>query len=150
MSIARATGTSVRVLVIDADRRVRQSLTGLVELTDDLTVVGAVADAPSAIQRLEAAPADVVLLDLRLPEVDAGLALLAELHRRWPELALIAMSCSEDLAAPSLSNGALAFVPKSGQPEELIETLRRSGRSAWDRSVPAAQAAEPKGRSGSG
>lgn len=129
----------VRVLVVDADRRVRQSLGGLIDLAEDLHVVGSASDPASALAILDADRADVVLMDPRLPEIEAGLALLVELHRRWPALALVAMSCSEDLAPPSLRNGALAFVTKSAQPEALIETLRSSGHKA--RRAQASQAA---------
>jgi DNA-binding NarL/FixJ family response regulator len=113
--------------VVDADRRVRQSLSGLIGLAGDLTLIGAAADPAAALAYLEREAADVVLIDPRLPEIDVGLALLVELHRRWPSVALVAMSYSDDLAHPSLRNGALAFVAKSGQPEALIEILRASG-----------------------
>jgi DNA-binding NtrC family response regulator len=126
----RAPGASVRVLVVDSDRRVRQSVCGLAAITDDLVVVDAVANADAAIRTLDQRPVDVVLIDPRLPDVDVGLALLVELHARWPSLALVVMSSSDDLAHPALSNGALAFVAKAGQPETLMESLRRSGRAA--------------------
>jgi DNA-binding NtrC family response regulator len=120
----------VRVLVVDSDRRVRQSLCGLAAITDDLLVVDAVADGAAAIGCLERDDLDVVLIDPRLPDVDVGLALLVEMHARWPHLSLVVMSSSDDLAHPALSNGALAFVAKAGQPEALLESLRRSGRAA--------------------
>jgi DNA-binding NtrC family response regulator len=129
----RTAGASVRVLVVDSDRRVRQSLCGLAAITDDLVVVDAVADGSAAMRTLEQQSVDVVLIDPRLPDVDVGLALLVELHARWPHLALVVMSSSDDLAHPALSNGALAFVAKAGQPEALMESLRRSGRAAQRR-----------------
>jgi two-component system response regulator AtoC len=129
-SSSRASGVPVRVLVVDSDRRVRQSLCGLAAITDDLVVVDAVADADAAIRTLEQQPVDVVLIDPRLPDVDVGLALLVELHARWSHLAMVVMSSSDDVAHPALSNGALAFVAKAGQPETLMESLRRSGRAA--------------------
>jgi DNA-binding NarL/FixJ family response regulator len=130
MEATRLAGSPVRVLVVDADRRVRQSLVGLCGVTDDLAVIGAVMTASGAIDCLERTEADVVLIDPRLPEVDSGLALMVEVHHRWPTVALVAMSSLDDVAHPALSNGALAFVAKSGQPEALLETVRRSGRAA--------------------
>ena len=127
-----------RVLVVDADRRVRQSLTGLIDLADDLEVVGAAADPGAAMALLMAGPVEVVLIDPRLPEVDAGMAFLTEAHRRWPRMALVAMSCFDEVERSTQSIGGLAFVAKSGQPEALIEALRDCVRAT--RSGPGAAA----------
>lgn len=108
---------------MEADRRVRQGLAGLVALDARLTLVDAVADADAAEICLGTSETDVALIDPHLPDFDSGLALLGRLRARWPEMTLIAMSCRDEDGPPSLASGANCFVPKSGDPEALLATL---------------------------
>ena len=91
----RVTGPSapVRVLVVDSDRRVRQSLAGLIRISDGLDLCGCGGGSGRAPWSCWSTTAtDVLLIDPRLPEAEMGLALLTELHRRWPSIAIVAMS----------------------------------------------------------
>jgi DNA-binding NarL/FixJ family response regulator len=119
---------SLRVLIVDADRRVRHSLGGLIELTDGLSVAGAAADPASAIAILERGTIDICLIDPRLPDIDAGIALMTNLHHRWPDLALVAMGTSDAIEHPALACGAVSFVAKAGQPDIVVDALRSAGR----------------------
>ena len=71
----------LRVVVVDADDRVRESLTGLLCIGDRLEVVGSAGETDAA---LDARPArrspDVVVVDPRLPEMDGGLAFIGRLR----------------------------------------------------------------------
>jgi DNA-binding NarL/FixJ family response regulator len=122
----------VRVLVVDSDRRVRQSLAGLIRVSEGLDLCGVAADPASTMELLEHDPTDVLLIDPRLPEAEMGLALLMELHRRWPSIAIVAMSGVDGVGMSAMGSGALAFVSKSAQPEVLVDTLRTCGRAARD------------------
>ncbi len=138
---SRVTGPSapVRVLVVDSDRRVRQSLAGLIGISDGLDLTGVAADPSAALELLEGDRTDVLLIDPRLPEAEMGLALLTELHRRWPAVAIVAMSGLDGDALSAIGSGALAFVSKSARPELLVDTLESCGRAARDRaSLPGA------------
>jgi len=131
----RVTGpsTPVRVLVVDSDRRVRQSLAGLIRISDGLDLTGVVADPSAAVEVLERDRIDVVLIDPRLPEAEMGLALLTDLHRRWPTVAIVAMSGLDGVELPAMGSGALAFVSKSARPETLVDALQTCGRAARDK-----------------
>jgi DNA-binding NtrC family response regulator len=120
----------VRVLVVDQDRRVRNSLEVLISVADGFDCVSCCADATEALAVLDAQPVDALLIDPRLPELEVGLAFLAEVHERWPQLTLVAVSGSDDLAPVSLRDGAIAFVGMSGQPDELLSALTRGVRRA--------------------
>ena len=113
----------VRVLIVDDDRRVRQSLSGLIALRDGVEVVGTAPDSAAALEMVRAAGPDTVLLDLRLPEAEDGLGLLALLHHDWPSIRIVAMSVQVSLRAAALEAGAIAFIPKGGQPEEIGDAL---------------------------
>lgn len=113
-----------RVLVVDADRRVRQGVAGLIELTDDLHLNAAVGDVNAALDRMEADPADVVLLDPSLPDCEAGSALIDRLHLGWPATAIVVMSCSDQIGLAEVQRGGVRFVAKAGDPERLLAALR--------------------------
>ena len=117
----------LRVLVIDPDRRVRQSLCGLIDcLGDRVDVVGSAADTATALQLAESESPQVVLVDPRLPDIDAGLALIAQLRERWPRLRIIVMGWADSLEYPSISRGADAFIAKAAGPNEFLEAIRRA------------------------
>lgn len=123
----------VRVLVVDPDRRVRQSLAGLIRVSDGLECCGVAADPAAALEILERDPADVLLIDPRPPDADTGLALLHELHQRWPTIAIVAMGDSgTDPELPVLGDEVCTFVSRAAQPELLVETLRACGRATRD------------------
>lgn len=90
------------VLVVDGDRRVRQSVSDLIAAAEDLELTDAVADTRSALASLAERPADIVLIDPSLPDEPAGLALMATLRDRWPDLALVVMSCSSRVELRSM------------------------------------------------
>ncbi len=114
------------VLVVDADRRVRQSVSDLIGVAEDLELTSAVADRASAMISLEAHPADIVLIDPNLPDERSGLALLEAMRTRWPEMAVVVMSSSANVELHSMALGAVAFMPKAGDPESLLDVLRRA------------------------
>jgi DNA-binding NarL/FixJ family response regulator len=113
----------VRVLVVDADRRVRQSLAGLIRVSDGLALSGAVGDPVGAMHALEGAPVDVVLIDPRLPEAEVGVALLGEIRARWPATRIVALSVVDQLGGLGDEPERLMVVSPAS-PEVLVETLR--------------------------
>jgi DNA-binding NarL/FixJ family response regulator len=122
----------IRVLVVDADRRVRQSLAGLIRVSDGLTLTAAVGDPVGAMHALERDPVDVVLIDPRLPEVEVGAALLGEIRARWPMIRIVALSV---VAHTTLGDDPQQLeVVSPASPELLVETLRdhspRASRSS--------------------
>jgi DNA-binding NarL/FixJ family response regulator len=121
----------VRVLIVDDDRRVRQSLSGLIALRDGVEVVGTAPDSQRALELVRSASPDTVLLDLRLPHEDDGLGLLALLRRDWPGVRVVAMSVQTDLMDAALAAGAVAFVPKGG-PEAIGDALVSVDPASFD------------------
>lgn len=70
---------------------------------------------------------DLLLLDLRMPEMD-GMEVLAALHRDHPDLPVLIVSASSDrsVAEDSLSQGAFDYLLKPFEPEELKEKVLRA------------------------
>lgn len=116
----------LRVLVVDPDRRVRQSLCALIGCLGQVDVVGTAADTTGALELVEEHLPQMVLVDPRLPDVDAGLALVAEMRRRWPQLRIIVMGWADSLEYPAIARGADGFIGKEAGPNEFLDTIRRA------------------------
>jgi DNA-binding NtrC family response regulator len=118
----------VRVLVVDDEVR-NAELTAL-ELRDAGHETEFVNGGAAALRRLEAAAFDAVVTDLRMAPPD-GLALLAEVKRRWPTTTVVLMTAyaSLDTARRALKLGAFDYVDKEGEfREELGAILEKAAR----------------------
>jgi DNA-binding NarL/FixJ family response regulator len=113
----------LRVLIADDDPRVRRALRALVEGERDLAVAGEAADAGGVLAQARALRPVVILLDLLLPRVEDGLALLPALAG-WP---VVALSVRGGVRAAALAAGAVAFVEKGDTPEVVLAALRAAG-----------------------
>ena len=78
-----------RVVIVDADRRVLQSLSDLLGVSGEVDVVGRATDVRAALEEIEREHPDVVLVDPRLPDVDAGMALIGGMSRAWPSIRVV-------------------------------------------------------------
>jgi DNA-binding NarL/FixJ family response regulator len=112
-----------RIVVVDADHRVRASLAGLLSLGDHLEVVGQAGALADALQTCEDRDPDVVVVDPRLPDVDGGLALISVLRRRTPDCRVLVLSWADSIDHELLAIGADALLPKSLAPQELVERV---------------------------
>ena len=74
---------SARVAVIDADRRVQQSIAEVLRV-QGVEVIGTAGDVRSALELVENLNPTVLLVDPRLPDIDAGRALLSGIALGWP------------------------------------------------------------------
>jgi DNA-binding NarL/FixJ family response regulator len=113
----------LRVLVVDADDRVRESLTRLLEIGDRVLVVGSAGGPGEALALVESAAPDIVIVDPRLPEVDAGLAFITRLRAVAPGVRILAMSWSDALEHTALDGGADGFVRKTFRPADLVAAI---------------------------
>lgn len=114
----------IQVLVVDADRRVRQSLCGLIDLAEGLHIAGSASDPAGALAGMAGGSVDLVLLDPRLPEFDAGKALVGTIRRQWPGTSIVALYWPEE--APGADGQRPTVVPACVQPDSLVELLRTS------------------------
>ena len=111
-----------RVVIVDADRRVLQSLSDLLGVSGDVDVVGRATDVRAALEEIEREHPDVVLVDPRLPDVDAGMALIGGMTRAWPSIRVVVTGWSDAEARPVL-NGSTCYVNKGGSPEEFVDAI---------------------------
>ncbi|MGW3358220.1 response regulator [Streptomyces bungoensis] len=114
----------IRVLVVDDEALIRTGFTHILNAADGIEVVAAVSG-DQALRRVREAQPDIVLLDIRMPDVD-GLTILAEL-RRMPQPPVVAMLTTfdtDEYVAAALRSGAAGFLLKDTDPEQLPHLVR--------------------------
>lgn len=119
----------LRVLVVDADDRVRESLTGLLAIGGRCTVVASAGQAGPAFDLALDHDPDVVIVDPRLPEVDSGIAFISRVRSNLPTVRILVMSWSDSLESAVLESGADGFLRKTFRPSELVAAVFAASRT---------------------
>jgi DNA-binding NarL/FixJ family response regulator len=115
--------TPVRVVLVDADDRVRESLCGLICIGDRITVVGSAGRPDAALDIVRETAPDVVVLDPRLPDVDAGLSFIEAARASVDGIRVVVMSSPEADERPDLVAVTDAFVRKTFRPNDLVSAV---------------------------
>lgn len=127
------TGTveRIRVALVDDQSLVRGGLNMIISSQPDLEVVAEAGTGREALQALAATPADVVLMDVRMPGMDgiettaALLEQAGRLHPRVPHRVIVLTTFDlDDYALEAIRAGASGFLLKDGRPEDLVAAIR--------------------------
>ena len=125
-----------KVLLVDDHPVVRQGIARILAAEiPDLRLVDAV-DGASALAQLRSARCDLILLDLTLPG-DSGLVVLRKIRREFPAVPVLIVSMHpvDQFAQRSLQAGAVGYVAKDSDPQEIVQAVRNA--LAGERHVPA-------------
>jgi len=115
----------ITVVVVDDHRLVRAGLEQLLSLTDDIRVVGSAADGSSALPLVAQRRPDVVLMDISMPGVDGIQATRALLAQNPATRVLVLTSVADqDRILESLDAGAMGYLMKDAEPDELFDRIR--------------------------
>jgi DNA-binding NarL/FixJ family response regulator len=112
----------MRILIADAQPKVRFAIRVLLERQPGLEVVGEAVNAGELLEQLEIDCPDAILLGWELP----GMAidrLMAALRRSCPKSVIIALSSRLEAQRIAIQSGADAFVSKSSPPEQLLAAI---------------------------
>jgi DNA-binding NarL/FixJ family response regulator len=114
----------VRVLIVDDDDLMRAGLRGVLSSDEAIDVVGEAADGRDAAYRTRLLQPDIVLMDVRMPDLD-GISATRELLATFPELKVVILTTFEqdEYIFGALSAGASGFLLKRTKPEELIAAI---------------------------
>ncbi|SYX86268.1 hybrid sensor histidine kinase/response regulator transcription factor [Paenibacillus alvei] len=117
--------SKIRLVIADDQQLVVDSLSMILDQQQGLQVVGTAGNGIAAVELCEQVHPDVILMDVRMPEMD-GIEALQVLKEKWPDLRVIIMSTFSDVeqAVISLQHGAVGYLLKSIQPKDLIDTIR--------------------------
>jgi RNA polymerase sigma factor (sigma-70 family) len=111
----------VRVLLVDDDELMRAGLKAVLSSDDTVDVVGEAADGRAALDQVRALEPAVVLMDVRMPDLD-GITATREVLASSPDVRVMILTTFEqdDYIFGALSAGASGFLLKRTSPEELI------------------------------
>jgi DNA-binding NarL/FixJ family response regulator len=114
----------VRVLIVDDDDLMRAGLRGVLSSDEAIDVVGDAADGRDAAYRTRLLRPDIVLMDVRMPDLD-GISATRELLASFPEVKVVILTTFEqdEYIFGALSAGASGFLLKRTKPEELIAAI---------------------------
>jgi DNA-binding NarL/FixJ family response regulator len=116
---------ALRVVVVDADDRTRQSIVGILGIRDRFSVVGSAGQVQAAVELVRDRRPDVVILDPRLPELTSGVSLIRAIRAIDPTSRILALGWSPQLEHEALLAGADGFVRKTFKPGDLAEAIGR-------------------------
>ena len=112
------------VLVVDDDHLMRAGLTELLTADPTIDVIGEASTGRQAVERTRCLDPDVVLMDVRMPDLD-GIAATTEITRAAPRSRVLVLTTFEqdDYIFGALRAGASGFLLKRTRPEELITAV---------------------------
>ena len=114
--LGMAPGGNPRVAVVDADRRVQQSIADVLRVAG-VEVIGTAGDVRAALELVEQKHPTVMLVDPRLPDIDAGRALLSGISLGWPSVRLVLMGWTDERDGVAVDT---TFISKGALPEEFV------------------------------
>jgi DNA-binding NarL/FixJ family response regulator len=118
------TSERVRVLLVDDDDLMRAGLKSVLSSDETIEVVGEAGDGRVALSLIRDLRPDLVLMDIRMPELD-GITATREVLAAEPDLKVVVLTTFEqdDYIFEALSAGASGFLLKRTKPEELIAAI---------------------------
>lgn len=117
--------SKIGVLIADDHSLVRRGLAAIINMEEDVAVLGEASDGEEAIELWRRLRPDVVLMDLRMPKLE-GVEAIRRIRHEDPEAGIIVLTTfdhDEDIYA-GLRAGAKAYLLKDVQPEELFRCIR--------------------------
>ncbi|MFT3876503.1 MAG: response regulator transcription factor [Propioniciclava sp.] len=115
----------IRVFLADDQALVRSGFRMLIDTEDDLAVVGEAPDGAEAVRALQADPADVVLMDIRMPVMDGVEATRRITEANLPTRVLVLTTFDlDEYAFAALKAGASGFMLKDARPADLLNAIR--------------------------
>ena len=119
----------LRVLVVDPDDRIRETLAGLLCIDGQCAVVGTAGGADDAIAAAVALRPDVVLLDPRIPVMEGGRAIIECLREAVPGVRVLVLHWSDAVGGPT-GGDADGYIRKTFRPHELINAVFAAARTS--------------------
>ncbi len=115
----------IRLLIVDDQGIVRKGVRALLAEVDGMKVVGEAGDGLEAVKQAEALQPDVILMDLVMPNMD-GIEAIRQIMARQPKTRILALTsfAADDKVFPAIKAGALGYLLKDSEPEDLIKAIK--------------------------
>ena len=120
---------TIKVLIADDQRLMREGLATLLALADDIEIVGQAGDGAQAIELSKQLKPDVILMDIRMPNV-GGVEATRTIRSLLPETQVIILTTFDDdeYLLSSLRAGACGYLLKDMPSEQLAEAIRAAAQ----------------------
>lgn len=117
----------IRVLIVDDQSIVRKGVRALLAQRADIEVIGEATDGQEAIEQAERLQPDVILMDLVMANVD-GIEAIRTITAEQGEARILVLTsfAGDDKVFPAIKAGALGYLLKDSEPEELIAAIRQT------------------------
>ena len=118
---------SIRILIADDQSLVRTGFRMILDAEPDLDVVGEAVDGREAVDKAKAAKPDVILMDIRMPELDgieATRRIIADAGEEAPKILMLTTFDLNEYVYEALRAGASGFLLKDVPPEQLVAGIR--------------------------
>jgi DNA-binding NarL/FixJ family response regulator len=123
----RGTAAPISVLVVDDHPLPREGVISVLQLQDDIRVVGEAGNGAEAVAQFRALKPDVVLMDLQMPGM-SGVEAIEAIRAEAPSARIVVLTTYEgDVQAfRAMKAGAVAYLLKSSLRKELVDTVREA------------------------
>jgi DNA-binding NarL/FixJ family response regulator len=120
----------LRILVVDPDDRIRETLAALLCIDGQCAVVGSAGTADAAVALAASFRPDVVVLDPRIPAMDGGRAIIICLREAAPGVRILVLNWSTASDGGDPAAAADAYIKKTFRPHELIDAVVAAARTS--------------------
>ena len=116
---------TIRVLIAEDQRIVREGLIALLEDEDEIAIAGVASDGQQAVELFETLRPDVVLMDLQMPVMD-GPEATARIRERSPDARILVLTtyATDEFIFKALRAGARGYMLKDASADELLGAIR--------------------------
>ena len=116
----------IRVMIVDDHPVVRRGIQSLLAEEEDIQAVGEAVNGKDALEKAKSLKPDVILMDLVMPEMN-GIEAIEKITASMPETRILVMTsfAADDKVFPSIKAGALGYLLKDSDPEDLIRMIRQ-------------------------
>ena len=116
----------IKVLLVDDHNIVRNGIKMMIQENPALDIIGEASNGKEAIELILETPPDVVISDITMPEMN-GLELTEELSNKFPDIKVLILTMheDEDYVVKAFEVGALGYLPKDSEEEEIIKAITK-------------------------
>jgi len=119
----------IKVLIVDDDQLVREGLSVLSKISSEIEIVGEAVNGLRAIEQVENLNPDIVLMDIRMPEMD-GITATRIINQKYPQTKVLILTTFDDevLIKESIETDAVGYILKATSFDDMIQAILSAHR----------------------